>query len=77
MEEGFSDGSSGALIGVGIFGGIFFSAVIGIGIGIAVSKYFKTSDNPTITTNQTLPPPTQGGKRRTRRSRPRRGTRRV
>jgi hypothetical protein len=72
MEEGFSDGSSGALIGAGIFGGLFFSALIFIGVKV----YYHVPGNPaTITT--TPPLPTQGGKRRTRRSRPHRGTRRV
>ncbi len=74
MEEGFSDGSSVALIGAGIFIGAFATGLAVIGRGI----YYHVPGNPaTITTNQTLPPPTQGGKRRTRRSRPRRGTRRV
>ena len=73
MEEGFSDGSSVALIGAGIFIGAFATGLAVIGRGI----YYHEPGNPaTITTNPPLPP-TQGGKRRTRRSRPRRGTRRV
>jgi len=64
MEEGFSDGSSVALIGAGIFIGAFATGLAVIGRGI----YYHVPGNPaTITTNPPLP--TQGGKRRTRRSR--------
>jgi hypothetical protein len=75
MEEEFLDGSSGLVIASDIIGGLFFSIVIGICIGIGVTRY-RENNPPTATTNPPLPP-TQGGKRRTRRSRPRRGTRRV
>lgn len=66
MEEGFADRSSGGVIAAGIFAGAF---VIGLMV-IGVKMYNYTPDNQPL-------PPTQGGKRRTRRFRPRRGTRRV
>lgn len=73
MKEGFADGSSGGMIAAGIFAGAFAIGLTVIGVGI----YRHVPGNPPIITTTQPLPPTQGGKRRTRRSRPRRGTRRV
>jgi|688.fasta_scaffold2281365_1 hypothetical protein len=68
MEEGFE-------------GGIPIGGVIGIGAGLIAITVFAVKlanwQPPNNNLEQPLLQPTAGGKRRTRRSRPRRGTRRV
>ena len=82
MEEEFEDGPSGGVIAAvavsGIVaGGVFSSLIYFIIKGDLLNHLFgNPAPTTTATTNPPLPP-TQGGKRRTRRSRPHRGTRRV